>query len=69
MVRSFRLVIDNVDDETTVYEEYYITDTALSAEQRLSDLWNEKCAHMPGRGYRAQMFEPDSSVASHTIEG
>jgi hypothetical protein len=69
MVASFRLVLDNVDDEETVYEESYITDTELSAEKRLGDLWNKYCAHMPDRGYRARLFHPGSDKPDMTIEG
>lgn len=66
---SFRLVLDNVDDQETIYEESYITDSSLRAEQRLGDLWNKHCAHMPGRGYRARLFHPGADKPNVTIDG
>lgn len=61
-VEDFHIRVYNKDFGDVAFDEV-IPCTAFEAERKLGDLWDEHCAHLPDRGWRATIHRRGQRAA------
>jgi hypothetical protein len=58
------IIIDNTATGEELLRETLRYASATEVDRRSADLWNEHCAHRPGRGLRLRVFDGSGGVVS-----